>query len=36
MHGWRRDLFGERAIGLKTGRTALAISGRRVVAVDLP
>jgi ribonuclease D len=36
MHGWRRELFGDRAIGLKTGRTALAIRGRRVVAVDLP
>jgi ribonuclease D len=35
MHGWRRELFGERAVGLKTGRTALAIRGRRVVAVDL-
>ena len=33
LHGWRRDAFGEKALGLKHGRMALAIVGRRVIAV---
>ncbi len=34
LHGWRRDLFGERAIALKRGRLALAMERGRVVVVD--
>lgn len=33
MKGWRRELFGERALKLKHGRLALSFDGRRVVAV---
>ncbi len=32
LHGWRRDLFGEKALALKQGRLALAIEQGRVVA----
>jgi ribonuclease D len=31
LHGWRRGLFGERALGLKAGQLALAIERGRVV-----
>jgi ribonuclease D len=34
MHGWRRELFGEKALDLKHGRLALAIERNRVVAVE--
>jgi ribonuclease D len=34
MKGWRRELFGERALDLKHGKLALAIERSRVVAVD--
>ncbi|GAN75958.1 ribonuclease D [Acidisphaera rubrifaciens] len=36
LHGWRRDVFGEDALRLKTGRVALTSAGRRVklLAVD--
>jgi ribonuclease D len=34
MRGWRRELFGERALDLKHGKLALAIDRSRVVAVD--
>ena len=34
LHGWRRELFGEAALGLKHGRLALAIEKGRVVRVD--
>jgi ribonuclease D len=34
LHGWRRDLFGEKALALKHGRLALAIERGRVVAVE--
>src|ERR1700732_1225108 len=34
LHGWRRELFGERALALKQGRLSLAIERGRVVAVD--
>jgi ribonuclease D len=34
LKGWRRELFGERALDLKHGRLALAIERSRVVAVD--
>ena len=35
MHGWRRELFGERALRLLAGETALGFSERRIRAVDL-
>ncbi len=31
LHGWRRQLFGDKAIALKNGQFGLAMSGRRVV-----
>ena len=34
MHGWRRELFGEKALALKHGRLALAIERGRVVTFD--
>ena len=34
LHGWRRDLFGEKALALKHGRLSLAIESGRVVAVE--
>jgi ribonuclease D len=34
LKGWRRDMFGEKALALKHGRLALAIERSRVVAVD--
>lgn len=34
MKGWRRELFGERALALKAGRLALAVDKGRVVAVE--
>ena len=34
LKGWRRELFGERALDLKHGRLALAIERSRVVAVE--
>ncbi|MFG1402491.1 ribonuclease D [Xanthobacter sediminis] len=34
MKGWRRELFGERALALKAGRVALAVEKGRVVAVE--
>ncbi len=34
LHGWRRELFGERALALKAGRLALAVDQGRVVAVE--
>lgn len=36
LKGWRRELFGERALALKHGELALAIERQRVVAVDRP
>jgi len=33
LKGWRREMFGEQALALKHGRTALAIEKGRVVAV---
>jgi ribonuclease D len=32
MHGWRRELFGEKALALKHGRLSLSIERGRVVA----
>jgi ribonuclease D len=34
MKGWRRELFGEKAISLKKGRLALALEKGRVTAVE--
>ena len=34
LHGWRRELFGEKALALKHGRLSLAIEKGRVVAVE--
>ena len=34
LKGWRRELFGDKALDLKHGRLALAIERSRVVAVD--
>jgi ribonuclease D len=34
LKGWRRDLFGEKALALKQGRLALAVDNGRVVTVD--
>jgi ribonuclease D len=34
LAGWRRDLFGEKALALKHGRLSLAIEKGRVVALD--
>jgi ribonuclease D len=34
LHGWRRELFGERALALKHGDLALAIEKGRVAAVE--
>jgi ribonuclease D len=34
LKGWRRELFGEKALALKHGRLALAIEKGHVVAVD--
>jgi ribonuclease D len=34
MKGWRRELFGEKALALKHGKLALAIEKGRVVSID--
>jgi ribonuclease D len=34
LAGWRRDLFGEKALALKHGRLSLAIEKGRVVTLD--
>ena len=34
LSGWRRELFGEKALALKHGRLVLAIENRRVVTMD--
>jgi ribonuclease D len=36
LRGWRRELFGEKAIALKHGKIALAVENGRVVTVDKP
>ena len=36
LRGWRRELFGERAIALKHGHLALSIENGRVVTLDKP
>lgn len=34
LTGWRRELFGEKALALKHGRLALAVERNRVIAVE--
>jgi ribonuclease D len=34
LSGWRRDLFGEKALALKHGRLSLAVENGRVVALE--
>ncbi|MCS0493597.1 ribonuclease D [Ancylobacter sp. MQZ15Z-1] len=34
LRGWRRELFGDRALALKAGRLALAMQKGRVIALD--
>jgi len=34
LSGWRRELFGDKALALKHGRLALAVEHNRVVAVE--
>jgi ribonuclease D len=34
MKGWRRELFGEKALALKYGRLALAVDKGKVVALE--
>jgi ribonuclease D len=34
MKGWRRELFGEKALAIKHGRLALAVDKGRVVTVE--
>src|SRR6476619_3096631 len=34
LSGWRRELFGEKALALKQGRLALAVDNGKVVTVD--
>ena len=34
LNGWRRELFGEKALALKHGRLTLAIDKGKVVTVD--
>ncbi len=34
LKGWRRELFGEKALALKHGRLALAIENGRVATVE--
>jgi ribonuclease D len=34
LRGWRREVFGERALALKSGRIALALDKGRVTIVD--
>jgi ribonuclease D len=35
LHGWRRQLFGEKALALKAGRLGLAMEGGRVTVREL-
>lgn len=36
LHGWRRELFGEKALALKHGRLSLAVEDGRVIAIERP
>jgi ribonuclease D len=34
MKGWRRELFGEKALALKHGKLALAVENGKVVTIE--
>ena len=34
MHGWRRELFGDKALALKHGQLALAVEDGKVIAME--
>jgi ribonuclease D len=34
LKGWRRELFGEKALALKHGRLALSVEGGKVIALE--
>jgi ribonuclease D len=34
LHGWRRELFGEKALALKHGKLSLAVESGKVVAIE--
>jgi len=34
LSGWRRELFGEKALALKHGKLSLAVEDGRVVAIE--
>ena len=34
LHGWRRELFGEKALALKHGKLSLAVEDGRVIAIE--
>ena len=34
LHGWRRQVFGEDALKLRDGKTALAVGGKKITLVD--
>jgi ribonuclease D len=34
MHGWRRELFGDKALALKHGKLSLAVESGKVVAIE--
>ena len=36
LKGWRRELFGARALDLKAGRIGLAIRSRQIVLIEPP
>lgn len=36
LKGWRREMFGEKALALKHGRLALAVKNGRVVGIERP
>jgi ribonuclease D len=34
LHGWRRELFGDKALALKRGLLSLAVQNGKVVAIE--
>jgi ribonuclease D len=35
MNGWRREVFGNAAIDLKTGKLAFTLKGKKIVLLTL-
>ena len=35
LRGWRRELFGERALKLKNGEIALGFTGKKISVIEL-